>query len=456
MVGYEMLRKINRRLKQAKKEKAGKQLSPVRRIERVYPVKNRRLCAMTFDDGPSAALPSPQKNESSLGLTETLTSILKAYHAKGTFDIIGTTAENYPDKRGKLHTASWGGRKHDHYPDFEMDHLAGAVNQPKLIQNLIQSGQTLTNHGYHHILYGPINYIYRQRETYQNIFEVVEDLNALHQLVKTEFDVDMRFARPPHYIDNIKDGCDAYDAYALMGYHYLAASFDGGGWQPTTGDYEKDVEAMVSPLEKVLLENPDALNGQIIFQKDGCNMSLQTPIVDALPRQLALLSQYGYEVVTVEELLSLSPFEDYGEGMMYFESARALDHAGFIIGYKNNTFQPDRLLTMGELVTMATPRSVYTAKREQLLKSDPKRKMHKKAIGIHVDHHINYVRQEGYLGRLGTIDTGAKVTLEAMIDFVSAVSKQKGQIAVNILEPLGETYTRAEVLPILEQLLIKK
>jgi len=455
MIGYGTLRKINKRIKQAKKDKAGKNLSPVRRIERVYPLTNRRVCAMTFDDGPSAAMPSPQKMGSSQGLTETLTDILKAYDARGTFDIIGTTAENYPDKRGKLHTASWGGKKHDHYPDFGKDHLAGAVNQPQLVQNLIQSGQSLTNHGYHHILYGPINYIYRQRETYQNIVEVVDDLNRLHQTVKNNFDVDMKFARPPHYIDHIKDGCDAYDAYALMGYHYLAASFDGGGWQPTTGDYEQDVEAMVKPLERALQENPEALNGQIIFQKDGCNMSLQTPIVDALPRQLALLSQYGYEVVTVDELINLSPFEDYGEGMLHFESARALDRAGFIIGYKNNTFQPSRLLTMGELITMATPRTVYTKKREALLRGDLKDHL-KRAIGIHVDHHIQYARQEGYLGRLGTIDTEAKVTLEALIDFVSAISKLRGNIEVTLSEPLGETYTRAEVLPILEQLLIEK
>jgi len=454
MIGYKTLRKINKRLKAVKKEKAGRQLSPVRRIERVYPVKNRRICAMTFDDGPSAAMPSPQVNNSDLGLTETLMRILKAHNAKGTFDIIGTTAENYPDKRGKLHTASWGGMKHDHYPDFEMDHLAGAVNQPQLIQKIMQSGHALTNHGYHHILYGPINYVYRQRETYHNIYEVVEDLYTLHQTVKNALAIDMKFARPPHYIDRIKDGFDAYDAYALMGYQYLAASFDGGGWQPTTGHYDEDFEAMVRPLEKALLENPEALNGQIIFQKDGCNMSLQTPIVDALPKQLALLAKYGYEVVTVDELVNLSPFEDFGEGMLYFEAARALDRAGFIIGYKNNTFQPNRLLTMGELITMATPKTIYTAKCEAILKGDRKGKASKKAFGIHIDHHIHYARQEGYLGRMGTIDPEAKVTLEMMIDFVSAISKVKGNIEVTVLEPTGETYTRAEALPILEQLLV--
>jgi hypothetical protein len=39
-------------------------------------------------------------------------------------------------------------------------------------------------------------------------------------------------------------------------------------------------------------------------------MSVQTPVASALPLQLALLRAYGYETVTVSELLALSPFED--------------------------------------------------------------------------------------------------------------------------------------------------
>ena len=39
-------------------------------------------------------------------------------------------------------------------------------------------------------------------------------------------------------------------------------------------------------------------------------MSGESPIVDALPRQLELLKSYGYQVVTVSELLDMSPFTD--------------------------------------------------------------------------------------------------------------------------------------------------
>ena len=64
------------------------------------------------------------------------------------------------------------------------------------------------------------------------------------------------------------------------------------------GDTSKDVEAMVAPLRAALSRNPDELNGQIIFQKDGFSMSRHTPVAEALPLQLALLAEYGYEVIT--------------------------------------------------------------------------------------------------------------------------------------------------------------
>ena len=91
---------------------------------------------------------------------------------------------------------------------------------------------------------------------------------------------------------------------------YLAASFDGGGWLPTEGDYDKDVDKMVKVLKRALQQSKDSLNGQIIFHKDGYNMSLMTPVAHALPKHLELLVNEGYKVVTVTDLLKLSPFED--------------------------------------------------------------------------------------------------------------------------------------------------
>ena len=58
--------------------------SRVRRVERVC-LPGQRVVAITFDDGPTA------------GITESLLESLDRHEARGTFDVIGSTAGNYPD-----------------------------------------------------------------------------------------------------------------------------------------------------------------------------------------------------------------------------------------------------------------------------------------------------------------------------------------------------------------------
>ena len=60
----------------------------------------------------------------------------------------------------------------------------------------------------------------------------------------------------------------------------MAASFDGAGWLPSAAGYEEEVRLMTAPLEAELKKNPDALCGQIIFQKDGYNMAHRSPVAD--------------------------------------------------------------------------------------------------------------------------------------------------------------------------------
>ena len=88
---YDMARKINAYRKIRKKAAAGRYLSSVRRIERTAPLSSGRFVAMTFDDGPSAALPNPpvRDPDEQVGLTAELLKILNKYGAKGTFDVIG-------------------------------------------------------------------------------------------------------------------------------------------------------------------------------------------------------------------------------------------------------------------------------------------------------------------------------------------------------------------------------
>jgi hypothetical protein len=176
---------------------------------------------------------------------------------------------------------------------------------------------------------------------------------------------------------------------------------------------------MVEPLRKALELDKNALNGHIIFQKDGCNMSLETPVAHALYEQLELLHKYGYKVVTVSELIGESPFSDYGPSDEGYYYARALDRAGYIVGYKNNTFQPERDLTFGELITMTTPKDLYVAKaksrRTSLRKDFDYNKYNMEAIDkveSFVDPKHPYASHYKYAMHMGFLKGLEKISLD--------------------------------------------
>lgn len=347
--------------KKIKQREEAKYLSCVRRIDRVHPVAGARVCAMTFDDGPCKLPPNPARGIE-VSLTEHLAETLKQYGAAGTFNIIGDTSANYPDKEGALNGPYWGGERFDHYPAFGQDDQGGAYHHPELVKLLLTNGNEVANHGYLHRLFGKKRAIYGKRAYLESFDEVVADLKNLDELIQKGHGFQMSFSRPPHYIDAIAGGYDSYHAYQLTGYQYLAASFDAGGWLATSGDYDKDVQMMVTPLASTLKANPDALNGHIIFQKDGFNMSKQTPVAHALEQHLKLLSEYGYRIVPVSELLALSPVRDMpGEHPAMTHLKYLLDH-GHAVCYRNNTFMPSRPVTMHELLVMLCPRHVLDQK----------------------------------------------------------------------------------------------
>lgn len=102
-------------------------VSYTRRIERVQT--GERVVAMTFDDGPMDLPSSPDKFDGR-SLTNILLDTLAEYDAKGTFDVVGDTSENYPDVAGKTGQADWGGVKYDHYPDINQDDRGGVCITP--------------------------------------------------------------------------------------------------------------------------------------------------------------------------------------------------------------------------------------------------------------------------------------------------------------------------------------
>lgn len=368
MILYSLGRKVNKRIKAIKRQRAASYLSPVRRLERFMVPENERIVAMTFDDGPMNLPPIPNQEGFSSSLTQELMDIMKQYQATGTFNIIGSTEENYPDHQGPVGKRSAHGVCHDHYPTFGKDEFAGAKKNGALIEGLIREGHELSNHGYRHILFGKNTIIYGKRECLQSIEEVVADLTRLDQLILSKHKYAMTLSRPPHYIDAIKGGFTSYDAYALMGYDYLAASFDGGGWMPSTGDFAQDIHKMVAPIDQGLKQDANFLNGQIIFQKDGYNMSLMTPVVYALEKQLNILKKHDYAVESVRNLRSKYPFADYGKGGEFFEVAKRLDAKGQIITYKTNELMPEKRLTKGEMLMMTLTKQAYSKALASALK----------------------------------------------------------------------------------------
>ena len=338
-----------------------------RRIERVKT--DERICAMTFDDGPMD-LPASPDLYGGRAMTDVLLDVLDEFNAKGTFDVVGTTAENYPDVAGAVGTPAWGGVAYDHYPAFGQDEHGGALRCPRLVERIVREGHQITNHGYRHILFGKKSFVYGKRRILGSLEKVTEDLTSLEQLLRGQYGYSMRMSRPPHYVDRIDGTFTSYDAYEKMGYLYLAASFDGAGWLPSRAEnpFEAEVDEMVLPMQRKLEEDPDFFCGQIIFQKDGCNMALRTPVTVGLRKQLELLTNAGYRVVTVQELLERSPFADVGADDPDFETFRALVQTR-AIAYSDNTLRPDSPMTCGEFAMLAAPREAAVDERLKQLQA---------------------------------------------------------------------------------------
>lgn len=349
-------------------------VSYTRRIEQVKT--SRRICAMTFDDGPMD-MPSVPDRFDGKSLTDILLDTLAEFGAKGTFDIVGDTSENYPDEAGKIGSASWGGIKYDHYPDIHCDDKGGAEHNDRLVRRMLAEGHQITSHGYRHIIFGRKAYVYGKRVSLGTLDAAVEDLKKLDELMRRRYDYAITMHRPPHYVDVMQDGFTSYDVCDAMDYHYLAASFDGAGWLPSTlpdadAALEAEVNAMVEPMRKALEKDPDFFCGQIIFQKDGYNMGKRTPVAFGLRKQLELLQQYGYQVVTVEELMQESPFADLGRDDPLFDKLRALSERR-AIAYSDNRLRLGDTMNWGELALLLAPKEEALGRRVAHIRATGKR-----------------------------------------------------------------------------------
>ena len=339
-------------------------ISYTRRFERIKT--DRRICAMTFDDGPMD-LPATPDRFGGKSLTDILLDTLAEFGAQGTFDVVGDTSENYPDKAGKLGSAAWGGIQYDHYPDIHQDDKGGAVHNDRLIRRMLAEGHQITSHGYRHIIFGKKAYVYNARVYLGSMDKAVEDLKKLDDYMRSRYGYQITMHRPPHYVDRMQDGFTSYDVCDKLGYQYLAASFDGAGWLPSVhtdpeAALEAEVEAMVEPMRRTLEKDPDFFCGQIIFQKDGCNMAKRTPVAFGLRRQLEVLKEYGYQVVTVDTLMAESPFADLGREDPLFEKMNRLQKERAVV-YSDNRLRLDAPMTVGELAMLLAPKEEALGRR---------------------------------------------------------------------------------------------
>ncbi len=339
-------------------------LSPVRCIGRV--AAEERVCAMTFEDGP-CRLPAEPDRFRGKPLTLVLAELLERYGARGTFLVVGDTSGGYPDKPGKPGSPAWNGTAWDHFPDFARDGQGGAVHCPELISRLLAGGHEIASHSYSHRLFGRPPLLRSGRKCQPDLEAVVADLRRLHRVLEDGWGYPLRLSRPPEYADHIKKGFTSYDAFALMGYQYLSAGFDGGGRLPLA-DYAAETEAAWRPMEELLLEDPEAFRGQIIAQKDGFNAARRSPVTDGLEKQLRLLSDQGYRVVTVSELLERAPFRDVTAASEAGRAARRLLGVGWCVAFQDNALRPGAVLTRGELAMMAFGRETVR-RRIELIRS---------------------------------------------------------------------------------------
>ncbi len=364
--------RIGKKLKKYIMPKEKPCVSYVRRIERVKT--KERVAAMTFDDGPMnmPCVPSAFSGveHGDKPLTSVLLDTLDKYGAKGTFDVIGYTGDNYPDACGPVGSPSWGGVRYDHYPDYKKDACAGVEHQGEFVRRMIEGGHQVTNHGYRHIIFGKKPFVYGKRVHFNGIDEVVSDISRLDSMLLEKYNYKITMSRPPHYVDKIDGGFTSYDAYAVMGYQYMAASFDGAGWLPS--DIESEVAEMTEPIKRKIEEDADFFCGQIIFQKDGYNMAKRTPVAFGLERQLDILTKAGYKIVTVNELLEYSEFADVGRDDPDYEKFASLikKHA---IAYSDNTLKPDEIMTAGELAMLVAPREWSVGRRIEEIRKKGKR-----------------------------------------------------------------------------------
>ena len=91
-------------------------------------------------------------------------------------------------------------------------------------------------------------------------------------------------------------------------------------------------------------------------------MAKRTPVAFGLRRQLEVLKEYGYQVVTVDTLMAESPFADLGREDPLFEKMNRLQKERAVV-YSDNRLRLDAPMTVGELAMLLAPKEEALGRR---------------------------------------------------------------------------------------------
>jgi cellulose synthase/poly-beta-1,6-N-acetylglucosamine synthase-like glycosyltransferase/peptidoglycan/xylan/chitin deacetylase (PgdA/CDA1 family)/spore germination protein YaaH len=208
--------------------------------------------ALTFDDGPDPVW------------TPKILDVLKQYHVKAAFMVIGEEAQN----------------------------------NIGLLQRYVREGHEIANHTFTHPDISEISQ--RQLEL---------ELNWTERLFAAETGIQPLYFRPPYSIDQEPDTNDeAAPAYRIqqMGYTIIGDKIDTDDWNEHPRKSPQEItDSVLQQLDD--MKTHPWMRGSIILLHDGGGNRAQT--VAALPLLITTLRAKGYEIVPVSELMGKTTAE---------------------------------------------------------------------------------------------------------------------------------------------------
>ena len=283
------------------KKARGNYVSPVRRITRVYPVKDAPVFALVLSAGKEA---DHDKRMKALQL-------LTGYSAVCSFAVTGESAA-------------------------DAEFVKSAIDQGFELINGGHSGRPFTTGKNVDSSAYPLT-------SWANVYA---DTKKLDDMMKENYGYKMAAGMPPYGVESIDGAINAYDLYDYFGYQLVKGSLT---LKP--GDEAK--------LAAEIAQDKNVLNGQVV------TASLES--VQALVDQFGKLSEAGYGVCTVKELLEVSPFSDIGPDSPVFEPAKKLLDAGYPIAYRNNKINPKPYEIMGDTLMTLSEQEARAKKVDRVL-----------------------------------------------------------------------------------------